>query len=1111
MKPKFTLLAAATRRQPVHATSRRVPPAKLSRVSAAAALVVLSSAFQIPLTQAGPISLAQIPAGNGGREPAPNILISVDDSGSMGSSGMTALRNALTTSFSNTAVPDDLIRLGYQAMWRCRGFSGTPTASYGGTCPDTRVQRFQGTHRTKFNAWVNSLTAYNTTPSHAMVYNAGEAMKVTGVWSPFAKDPGVTETPLLACRKSFHIFMTDGEWNSEDTQVNGAYIKGRAGNADGTEISLPDGTSFDPYNTVPDPDNATLANTRIYRDTFGVLATTPYNNLTNAGLNTLADYAFQQWATDAQPTIPNQVRPIIRQAGPADFGTNGNPYMVPEYWNPKNNPSTWQGLTTYTIAFNNAANLPNTRTDKTVSISGVNTNIALPAWGGTTWSGDFAALIRGDNAANGRPITWGNPAQDSGLSRRQELWHMAINGRGRMVPATNATELSNAFAEIINQIIADTSAPLASIAANTQSVTTGTSVFTAGYDAAKWAGYLHAYSLQANYNLSTNPLWDAATVLESVTPANRLIFTHNETIGTSFDWASLSTTQQDLIKGTDAVTVGQARLNYIRGERSQEQSNSGALRNRNSKLGDIVNSNLWVVGKPSIGYTGNNYAAFRTANASRPTMIYVGANDGMLHGFSGSDGSEKMAYVPRGVYNKLRAYAEPSYTHQYFVDGHPFTGDIYDGTNWKTMLVGTLAGGGKGYFVLDVTNPASLTASSGPTLVVTDQTDTGDADIGHMYAEPTLDASNPARVVQITKLNNNRWALLMGNGVNSTDEKAVLLIQYLDGAKEVVKLVLDGTGANGNGLANPQVIDINGDGKADLAYAGDHLGNLWKIDLSSTTASNWGSYFKSGSTPVPLYVARDDSNARQPITTAPQWATHPTKGLMVAFGTGREMTVADRLTSSTQSLYAIWDDTLITPGGSPMMTGGSAVSGGRSSLVAQTQTSTITINSKKYFKTSNNAVPYTGAGAKRGWYLDWPTLGERSVNNGGMLSNRLLYMRSRVPANGSQDTSTEESCEPNATNAQEFLTVLDIVNGNAPTKPVFDTDGGGITGTEEPGVSRWDAGRTDRLMVKTGKPGELVSLGNIKSGGGNNPCTGANAQCIAVPQNLTEFGWRQLQ
>jgi type IV pilus assembly protein PilY1 len=237
----------------------------------------------------------------------------------------------------------------------------------------------------------------------------------------------------------------------------------------------------------------------------------------------------------------------------------------------------------------------------------------------------------------------------------------------------------------------------------------------------------------------------------------------------------------------------------------------------------------------------------------------------------------------------------------------------------------------------------------------------------------------------------------------------------------------------------------------------------------------------------------------------------PYQGLMVAFGTGREMTVADRLTSSTQSLYAIWDDTLITPGGSPMMTGGSAVSGGRSSLVAQTQTSSITINSKKYFKTSNNAVPYTGAGAKRGWYLDWPTLGERSVNNGGMLSNRLLYMRSRVPANGSQDTSTEESCEPNATNAQEFLTVLDIVNGNAPTKPVFDTDGGGITGTEEPGVSRWDAGRTDRLMVKTGKPGELVSLGNIKSGGGNNPCTGANAQCIAVPQNLTEFGWRQLQ
>jgi type IV pilus assembly protein PilY1 len=932
-----------------------------------------------------------------------------------------------------------------------------------------------------------------------MVYSAGEFLKTTGIWNPYASDPGTTEQPLLACRKSFHIFMTDGDWNSESDKVNGVVIKGKSGNADGTARTLPDGTVYDPYNTLPDADNATLSWTKIYRDAFG-----------NSTTNTLADFAFDQWATDAQPTIPNEVRPIIRQAGPADYGPTGSPYWLPEYWNPKNNPATWQSLVTYTIGFKNAANMGTARTNRTVSINGTNTNIKLPAWGGNTWSGDFAPMIRGDVDGT-RPVIWGNPLANSSPERRQELWHMALNGRGRFVPATSATELSNAFAEIVNQIIADSSTPLASIASNTQTVSAGTKVYTAGYDAAKWSGFVQARNIQTNYNLGTTTLWDAATVLDSTAATARLIFTHNETAGTTFEWDNLSAGQKNLVKGSDSNTVGENRVNYLRGVRTGEQSVGGVFRNRTTKLGDIVNSNLWVVGKPEIGYTFSNYSGFRTTYASRPTMIYVGANDGMLHGFNAADGSEKMAYVPKGVYSKLKSYTEPSYVHEYMVDGHPYTGDIHDGTNWKTMLVGTLAGGGKGYFVLDVTNPAGWSSTSGSGLVVADNTDGTDADIGHIYSEPTLDTTNPARAVQITKLNNNRWAVLMGNGANSSSEKAVLLIQYLDGAKELVKMELDGTGGNGNGLANPQVIDINGDGKADVAYVGDLLGNLWKVNLSSSTATNWGSYFLTGAVPAPLYVARDGSNARQPIVTAPQWAAHPTKGIMVAFGTGREMTIADRTTTSTQTLYSVWDNTEFKPSASPMMVGGTVISNGRSDLVAQTQTSAVTISGRKYFKTSNNAVPYTGAGAKRGWYMDWPNLGERAVNNGGMLSSRLLFMRSRIPANGTQDTVTEESCTPNATAADEYLTILDIVNGNAPTKPVFDTDGGGMTGTEEAGVTRWESGREDRVLFRTGKPGELVSVGSTNNGGGNNPCTGANAQCIAVPQNLTGFGWRQLQ
>ena len=1039
--------------------------------------MLCASVLTLP-AHAGQLSLSQAPAGNGGREPAPNIIVSVDDSGSMGTTGIAALKAALNNAFSSAAVADDSIRLGFQAMWRCRGFGTSAVSNYGGVCPENRVRPFSGSHRTGFNTWVNSLQPSSMTPSHLMIKNAGEFMKTTGIWNPYASVPGTTETPMLACRKSFQVFMTDGEWNSEASYGNNP---GTAGNADGVPRVLPDGTVYDPYNTDSDPAYSTETQTRVYRDTHGT-----------GTVNTVADFVFDYWATDLQPAIPNEVRPIIKAPGAVNAGTTASPFWLQEFWNPRNNPATWQSLTTYTIGFGSGAAL---------STSGASNK---PWWGGatgTTWSGgDYTALVLGN-------VNWGNPIA-SADAKRKELWHMAINGRGRYVSASNAAELGTAFSEIINQVIADSSAPLTTLGANTQTVTSGTRVYIAGYDASKWSGYLQAKTVSTNYTVSTTPLWDAALVLEATTPSARTILTHNgasdaSAAGTAFTWTSgLTTAQKNALKGTDNDTVGQERLDYLRGDRSKEVLVGGAYRNRDKRLGDIVNSNLWVVGKPDMGYADNGYSTFRTTQVSRLSMVYVGANDGMLHGFSTADGSEKLAYVPLGVYGNLKGYTEPSYPHKYYVDGHPFTGDIQDGTAWKTMLIGSLAGGGKGYFALDVTNPGTFGTAMPSSIVALDKTDGADADIGHIFSEPTLDTKNSSRVVQITKMNNGRWAVLMGNGINSTSEKAVLLIQYLDQSKELIKIEMDGTGGNGNGLSNPQVIDINGDGKADLAYAGDLLGNLWKIDLTSGTASNWKSYYLSGTTPVPLFVARDTANTRQAITTAPQWATHPVKGLMIAFGTGREMTVGDRTSTSPHTLYAIWDDTTINTTTASMMSGGAVVANGRADLVEQTQMGTVTLNGQQFFKTTSNAVPYTGTSAKRGWYMEWPGLGERAVNNGGMLTNQLLFMRSRMPASGTQTSSSEESCVPNATAANEFLTVLNIVTGQPPSKPVFDTDGGGFTGSEESGVSRWQSGREDRLLIGTGKPGEAVSINGQSNG---------NPMLLNANLRLMEIGWRQLQ
>ena len=72
-----------------------------------------------------------------------------------------------------------------------------------------------------------------------------------------------------------------------------------------------------------------------------------------------------------------------------------------------------------------------------------------------------------------------------------------------------------------------------------------------------------------------------------------------------------------------------------------------------------------------------NYSEFITTYYNRLPIIYVGGNDGMLHGFSAETGEEKIAYVPKGVYKNLSRLTNADYNtdHRYFVDGSPVVGD----------------------------------------------------------------------------------------------------------------------------------------------------------------------------------------------------------------------------------------------------------------------------------------------------------------------------------------------------------------------------------------------------------------------------------------------------
>src|SRR3546814_3972017 len=117
------------------------------------------------------------------------------------------------------------------------------------------------------------------------------------------------------------------------------------------------------------------------------------------------------------------------------------------------------------------------------------------------------------------------------------------------------------------------------------------------------------------------------------------------------DWSS-DVCSSDLPAINGGPTTGQQNADYVAGSQALEIRQGGTLRDRDSLLGDIANS--------SPMYVQDN------------EMIYVGANDGMLHAFSATKGQERFAYVPARIdFAALGTLSDPKYStkHRYFVAG----------------------------------------------------------------------------------------------------------------------------------------------------------------------------------------------------------------------------------------------------------------------------------------------------------------------------------------------------------------------------------------------------------------------------------------------------------
>ncbi|MFT3779547.1 MAG: PilC/PilY family type IV pilus protein [Ottowia sp.] len=993
---------------------------------------------------AAQLTLAQAPAGSVTVvPPPPNLILTLDNSGSMSDNkdGQTLsrfdnLKAALVTAFSSANVPANSIRLGWNTLndwtkskvtYSCSSFSSTANSC---GAQGNIVRPLTETHRANFINWVNNVfSSTGSTPTHNAYQKALSQFDIayTNVNSPWAEVPGTEVGDYLTCRKSYVMLLTDGEYNVAQTTA----VKLNSSNdLDSVTRTLGDGKT--PY----PPADSNSAN--IYKQTQS--SSTTYSN-------TLADLAFHYWAKDADSIASNNNVKTLERITQSENG-------IEPFWNPKNDPATWQHVSTYTIGYGTTA-------------SGWATSPKMTAGETLYDSADLKKLMLGT-------LSWPNNTWST-QHKYMEMMHMAINGRGKFYPATSQEELVAALKDLLVDVGYVPEEQVTSATGSTLSAYSESTAFYTSYDSEKWSGDVTAVTLKAQggVNTASKPWGDntAASLLDARTASGRAIFTSQINLtgsvpawtGSTFAWANLSTDQQTDLRGTATVdttttALGTGRLSYLRGDRTGEGT---TYRERKTVLGDIVNSNVWFMkGVPNAGYPAADYLDFtqQQQQANRTDALFVGANDGMLHAFDADDGQELFAYVPLGAYANLASLTSTTYSHKYFVDGSPFTADYckaYTGTacsTWGTALVGFMGAGGKGFFMLDVTDPTSMSASK----VLMDTTTgylpgskTADPDIGYITQKAVTEKGNLLATRQISRMNNGKWALVTGNGYNSTDEKAVLIIQYLDGSTPK-KIYATTTAGLGNGLSAPRLIDLNGDGLPDVAYAGDLKGNLYKFDLASTDASNWG--VAGGKA---MFTSVNDSGAVQPITTAPVYQVHPTKGLMVVFGTGQSLTVADRSDISVQSFYGLYDFgfSLDSDSTKAYKAGGVTVAapadmsqttwnplpGTRSSaMLKQTINSAGTITSRA-LDVAADGVDEIGT-TYRGWYLDLPLERERVVRNPRWFDGDLLDLLSDIPAVA---PVTSNPCDAVDTSpAAYYTTVLNAVTGNAPAADVWaDTTG----------------------------------------------------------------------
>lgn len=602
--------------------------------------------------------------------------------------------------------------------------------------------------------------------------------------------------------------------------------------------------------------------------------------------------------------------------------------------------------------------------------------------------------------------------------------------------AINPAQLERSLAQIFDTILkaggsAPIATPLRTNAGGYAFLATQTIVPAAAGQDTNASGQFLRYTVAGDGSIGALPDWDGGLKLTTQDwNSGRRILSMSGTSGIPFRWANLDAAQRIALQTNsqtglqDSTAVGTNRVNWLRGDASNETVVGGLRTRPNTKLGAIINSSPWYIGEPSAGYSdtqfGGGYSSFKDSNTTT-SAVFVAANDGMLHAFDVPTGNELFAYVPRSLYatksvapySKLSAITSKNFelnvsTDGITADGSTMVAEMKVGGTWSQYLFGALGRGGKGVYALDVTKPQDVDESSTSIskLVKWEYgASTGDPDLGYIISRPTSRANG--QPFQTGYMANGKWAAIYGNGYNSDSGKAALYIFFADGpgvgtatwtaGTHFVKIPVSSAGTD-NGMGIPTAIDVDNNGTIDVIYAGDLKGNVWKFDVSNSNPALWKVATVGA---VPMYQATTTLSGSttvvvQPISTAIQPIRHPNGGFQLVFGTGKSLESADYPMSAPYSntIYGIRD-----PFGST-----TTLTIGLTELV-QKSTTFVSVAGQQVRFIGKDNVNYAN---KKGWYINLAIASEGVVFNPSQLGSSEIFLRSIAPSGASDGCRVAE-------------------------------------------------------------------------------------------------------